>query len=196
MALAAHAPPNLERPLARFELLLNAAIGFTWGPLLFHLVRHAAAELTLAGWLGLVAATAGAGWLASRVPATYFRLRGWERRHRARLYGRYLGVRAFKRVMSHGDLMNAWLRRRAPDYRAVPARRSAVLAYVVETRRIERAHLVWGVGALPVLVYAVTVGAYGFAALWAAANAVTNVWPILLQRFNRARAERTSADRR
>ena len=194
-ALAAHAPPTLKGPLARFELLLNAAIGFTWGPLLFHFVRHVASGLPLWGWIGLVGATLGTGWLASRVPAQYFQLRNWEQRRGPQVYGRYFGLRAFKRVMSHGDLMNAWLRRRVPGYRTVPARRAAFRAYIIETRRIERAHLVWGIGALPVLAYALAVQAYGFAALWTAANTVTNLWPILLQRFNRARAERASVGR-
>lgn len=194
-ALAAHAPPLLTRSLARFELALNAAIGFAWGPLLFHFVCHIADGLSLVGWVALVVATVGLGWLASRAPSTYFRLRPWELRGKGHVYARVLGLRAFRRVMSHGDLMNAWLRRRVPDYRAVPARRAAVLEYVAETRRIERAHLVWGVGALPILAYALGTASYGFAALWGLVNTVTNAWPILLQRYNRARAERASVGR-
>ena len=41
LADARHAE-GLARPLARFELALAAAVGFAWGPPLFHFVRHVA----------------------------------------------------------------------------------------------------------------------------------------------------------
>jgi hypothetical protein len=94
--------------------------------------------------------------------------------------------------MSHGDLMNAWLRPRVPEYRVVRPTRAAAAVVARRTEVIERAHLVGFLSALAPMTYALVFGAYGFAALWTLANLVTNVWPILLQRYNRARAQRVS----
>lgn len=182
----------LARPLARFELLLNAAVGFTWGPLLFHFFRHVAEwgrPIPLLVTLGCIVACA---WIGVVAPEGYFRSRAWERAGAGRVYVRYFGIRAFKGWMSHGDRMNAWLRRRAPGYRVVHPTPAAAAAYAQKTIGIERAHLAWGLAALPLLVYALTAGAYTFAALWCIANLITNVWPIFLQRYNRVRAERVA----
>ena len=192
LADARHAA-ELARPLARFELLLNAAVGFTWGPLLFYFFRHVvewAHPVSLLVTLGLIVAAALIGVAA---PAGYFRPRAWERADAGGVYVRYFGIRAFKAWMSHGDRMNAWIRRRIPRYRVVRPTPAAAAAYAVRTVGIERAHLAWGLAALPPLVYALAAGAYGFAVLWFIANAVTNAWPMLLQRYNRVRAERVAA---
>jgi hypothetical protein len=181
--------PVLTQPLARFELLLNAAVGFAWGPLLFHFVRHVAVWEDAAALIACAALTVGLGFAGSRAPERYFRLRPWEQAGRGRIYEHRFRIRAFKRWMSHGDWMNAWLRRRVPDYRVVAPTRASAAAYAERTRRIERAHLAWFLGALAPAGYALLVRAYGFTALWMLANVITNVWPILLQRYNRARAE-------
>jgi hypothetical protein len=183
---------RLARPLARFELLLNAAVGIAWGPLLFHFVRHVADWSQ--PWLlaGVAALTFGLGALGARVPASYFRTRPWEQEGAGRVYVRYFGIRVFKRWMSHGDWMNAWLRRRVPEYRVVRPSSESVAAYAARTMAIERAHLAWGLAALPILAYALEAGAYEFAALWSLVNALTNGWPILLQRYNRIRAEQAA----
>lgn len=189
-------PPDagLARPLARFELLLAAIVGVVWGPLLFHFVRHVVGRdvAALAACAGL---TLGLGFLGARAPASYFRLRSWELAGRGRIYERVFAIRRFKRWMSDGDRMNAWLRRRVPGYRVVAPTRAGAAAYAVRTRRIERAHLAWLLGALAPTGYAVLVGAHRAGALWMLANALTNAWPILLQRYNRARIERSSARR-
>lgn len=184
----------LARPLARFELLLNAAVGFTWGPLLFYFFRHIVDWTGVTSLLVTLALTLVCGLTGAAAPAGYFRLRAWERAGAGRVYVRYFGIRAFKGWMSHGDRMNRWLRRQISGYRVVRATPAAAAAYAAHTVRSERAHLAWGLAALPLIIYALFVEAYGFAALWAAANAVTNAWPVFLQRYNRVRAERV-ADR-
>src|SRR5690606_15817690 len=131
-------PPNLAEPLARFELLLSAAVGFVWGPLLFHFVWQGLESAGLPSMLACGALTLALGWLGSRAPPQYFRVRSWERRNGGRLYERYFGIRAFKRWMSNGDWVNAWLRRRAPDYRVVRPTRADVAAYGKRTESIER----------------------------------------------------------
>ena len=185
-------PPELARPLARFELLLNAAIGLLWGPLLFYFFRHVAERGNLPSLIVCGTLTFALGLAGSRVPPNYFHIRSWERLDGGRIYERYFRIRAFKRWMSHGDMMNAWLRRQVPEYRVVRPTRAAAADFARRTEVIERAHLVWFLGALAPMAYALVFGAYGFAALWTLANLVTNVWPILLQRYNRARAQRIS----
>ena len=185
--------PILAQPLARFELLLNAAVGFIWGPLLFYFFRHVAAwDAALAGCAAL---TLGLGLLGARAPTSYFRLRSWERAGRGRVYERRFRIRAFKRWMSHGDWMNAWLRRRVPAYRVVAPTRASAAAYAERAQEIERAHLAWLLGALAPTAYALLVGAYGAGVLWMLANMVTNAWPILLQRYNRVQADAVSRRR-
>ena len=183
----------LARPLARFELLLNAAVGFTWGPLLFYFFRHVVDWGRPTSLVVTLAATLACGLVGAAAPAGYFRLRGWERARVGGVYVRYLGIRVFKGWMSHGDRMNAWMRSRIPGYRVVRPTPTAAAAYAVRTVRIERAHLAWGLAALPILVYALMVEAFGFVSFWVVASAVTNVWPIFLQRYNRVRAERVAA---
>lgn len=183
----------LARPLARFELLLNAAVGFTWGPLLFHFLRHVVDWTQPIVVLVTLSLTRGFGFVGVAVPGSYFRLRAWERSRSGRIYVRYFGIRAFKSWMSHGDRMNAWLRRRVAGYRVVRSTPAAAAAYAVRTVAIERAHLAWGFAALAPLAYALAVREYGVAALWALANTVTDGWPILLQRYNRVRADRVAS---
>ena len=180
---------TLPRSLARFELLLGVAVGLTWGPLIFHFLLHITdwtrplISVTVLGFI------LGLGTIGARAPSGYFRLRSWERAKSGHIYVRYFGIRSFKRWMSHGDRMNAWLRKRSVGYRVVGASPAAAAAYAVRTMEIERAHLAWGLAALAPLGYALAVEAYGFSALWALANTVTNAWPVLLQRYNRVRAE-------
>lgn len=182
----------LARPLARFELLLSTAIGFTWGPLLYHFLREVAdwtRPAVLAVTFGL---TVGLAVLGARVPMGYFRSRVWERSRRGQVYVRYFGIRVFKRWMSHGDRMNAWLRRRIPGYRVVRPTAGAAASYAARTVEIEREHLAWGLATLAPLGYAFAAQAYGFAVLLGFLNLVTNGWPILLQRYNRVRADRAA----
>lgn len=187
--------PVLAQPLARFELLLNAVVGFVWGPLLFYFLRHLVAWEDAAALAGCAALTVGLGFVGARAPTRYFRLRSWERVGRGRIYERLFRIRAFKRWMSHGDWMNAWLRRRVPSYRVVAPTRASAAAYAERAKGIERAHLAWFLGALAPTGYALFAGAYGVSALWMLANVITNAWPILLQRYNRVRAEQVSLHR-
>ena len=181
---------KLARPLARFQFLLSAAVGFTWGPLLFHFLREVA-DWTEPGLLiATFSITAGLAVVGVRAPMSYFRLRAWERSGGGHVYIRYFGIRVFKRWMSHGDRMNAWLRRRIQGYRVVRPTAAAAAAYAARTVGIERQHLAWGLFALPLIGYGLGAGAYGFALLLTVVNLATNVWPILLQRYNRVRAER------
>lgn len=181
--------------IVQFELLLSVVIGFLWGPSTFYFLRYLAPRgsgLALATCAALTVILAVAG---ARAPEHYFSLRRWERRANGRAYERWAGIRFFKQWMMHGDRMNAMLRRLDPDYRAIRPTREALVASAERTVSIERAHLAWFLGALPIAGYALSVDAPGFALLWTVANLLTNVWPMFLQRYNRVRLERVQSFR-
>lgn len=186
----------LARPLARFRLLLSVAVGSTWGPLLFHFLRRVADWAEPGALIATAGLTVGLAMVGARAPKGYYHLRAWELSGVGQVYVRYFGIRTFKRWMSHGDRMNAWIRRRIPTYRVVRASPSAAAVYAARTVEIERQHLAWGLAALPALGYGVGAGAYGFAVLLALLNAATNAWPIMLQRYNRIRAVRVADGKR
>lgn len=120
------------------------------------------------------------------LPTAYFR--PWEGRSAARLY-EALGVRAFKRFATNGDLVNRFVRRRNPGHRVVRDVRSA-LAWAEQARSAERHHLIFLTMGLFSASYALSIGWRGWAATLAATNGVFNVYPILLQRYNRLRIAR------
>lgn len=100
---------------------------------------------------------------------------------------RWGGIVPLKGLMVHGDRMNAWVRARFPDYRVL--RSDAIPDYISRTRDMERVHLACLLASLVV----VTLAAVG--RLWPLAGSIslltllTNVLPIVLQRFNRARCQ-------
>jgi len=120
------------------------------------------------------------------LPPAFYAPRGG--RKAVRLLER-LGVRAFKRVTTNGDLVNRWGRRREPDYRVVRDAESAA-EWAEKAREAERNHWVFlSMGALSA-VYAARLGWYGWTAGLVFSNVVFNVYPILLQRYNRLRVRR------
>lgn len=181
-----------EKALARFELLLNAAVGFTWGPLLWYFALHVVGGPKPLSYIVLIVVTIACGYIGARMPASWYALSDWERAGRGRVYERWFRIRWFKSWMNNGDRMNAWMRRRYPDHRVVRPTRAAAQAYVAKTIDIERAHFAWLTGALVPMVYGAWRGAWGFTLLWTLANIVTNAWPMALQRYLRVRAARAT----
>jgi len=92
-------------------------------------------------------------------------------------------------LVSNGDLINRFVRRRHPGYRvhasgALPARA------LKESLQSERAHLVaLGLGIAPIC-YALLIGWNGWALWLGAANIACNLYPALLQRHTRGRLAR------
>jgi hypothetical protein len=187
--------PPLESPAAtRANLVLVLAFawlwllpllqfwGAAWGPFRPHGYPPIdVAPSRLAFLLGLAAC-----FVPVLLPTAYFR--PWEGRNAARLYAA-LGVRAFTRVATNGDLVNRFLRRRSPGHRVVRDVRSA-LAWAEQARSAERHHLVFLLMGSLSAGYAQSIGWRGWAAVLAASNVVFNVYPILLQRYNRLRIDR------
>ena len=102
-----------------------------------------------------------------------------------RLYG-LLGVRLFKRIAPNGDLVNRLARRRDPGYRVLGGR-ADLPGFLEGMRSGERAHLVFLLMGLFTAVYAARIGWYRWALLLTLGNVAFNLYPVMLQRYNRAR---------
>lgn len=102
-----------------------------------------------------------------------------------RLYGS-LGIHLFKRIAPNGDLVNQLVRRRYPGYRVLGGR-TDLPGFLEGTRSGERSHLVLLMMGLFTAVYAARIGWYRWAILLALGNVVFNLYPVMLQRYNRAR---------
>jgi hypothetical protein len=126
-------------------------------------------------WLGVALAACFAPLL---LPAGFYRCR-----EGARVYAG-AGVRAFRRFATNGDLVNRWARRLDPGYRVVRGRASA-RAWIEQARQAQRNHLVLLLMGLFTAGYAARIGWNGWALGLTAGNVVFNLYPILLQRYNR-----------
>jgi hypothetical protein len=111
-----------------------------------------------------------------------------------RLY-RLLGVRTFKRFASSGDYSNRWRRRSDPGFRVIRSYGDAV-AWEARTRFNEAVHLASLLLSAGMVVWLATQSRYSWLPVIAVLNVVLNVFPILLQRYNRSRIRRVRALRR
>ena len=133
----------------------------------------------------LLASLAIALVVGRRVPEGYFVVRPFERN--GRLYRR-LGVRAFKRVVPDGDLISRVARRRAGDREpGMGLNRTALSALDTRGRIAERAHLISLIAALPLSALAAVLDRPGFAIVLLVPNLIFHGYPVLLQRYTRAR---------
>jgi hypothetical protein len=97
-----------------------------------------------------------------------------------------LGVRTFRRLATNGDLINRVVRRHHPGYRVVrgPA---ALTQYFVGTSAGEKWHLVLLLMGTCTAAYAARIGWVPTAMFLTLTNIVFNLYPVLLQRYTRAR---------
>jgi len=124
--------------------------------------------------------------LALVLPAGYYRPRPFELS--GRFYAR-LGVRWFKRWTPDGDHVVRYIRRFVPDYRILPGRGS-LADLDLRTRRSEQGHLLWLLVSAAPIAYAMISGWAVLASWLVLGNLVVNVYPIMLQRYTRARVRR------
>ncbi|HYH79762.1 MAG TPA: hypothetical protein VEX86_08185 [Longimicrobium sp.] len=150
-----------------------------WGPLRPY--GHASGSLGPSGLVFLLMVVASIA--ASRVSARYFSLRSFERS--GRLY-EALGVRMFRRVVPDGDLSNRLRRRKEQSFRIIHNRQQA-LAFVERTKASERSHLVLFIAGVVSVGYAAFIGWNGWGALLGVGNVLVNGYPVILQRYTRAR---------
>ena len=124
--------------------------------------------------------------VAGRLPERYYRIKTFE--SSGRVYER-LGVRFFKRFVPNGDYINRVMRRYEPGYRVVRCEGSLV-EFEARTRLAERCHVAGLLIALPSAAYALMLGWNGFALWLLLPNIPLHLYPVLLQRYTRARIQR------
>ncbi len=117
------------------------------------------------------------------LPASYYRVRPFERT--GRVYEK-LGVRLFRWFVPDGDAANRWRRRTDPAFRIIRNRRYAQ-AFRQRTELSEKSHLVMLVLGAMSACFAWAIGWTGWAIYLTAGNIAVNLYPILLQRYTRAR---------
>jgi hypothetical protein len=120
------------------------------------------------------------------LPVSYYRIRRFERD--GRVY-ELLGVRLFRMLVPNGDLVNRWRRRQDPRFRVITNDASAE-AFLGRTIVGEKTHLVSFVIGVASSSFAWQIGWLGWAIYLFGANVLFNVYPILLQRYTRARIGR------
>ena len=155
---------------------------YVWGPL--RPFRYASGDLLPPFPLSaaLLAACIALWWL----PSSYFAIRPFERS--GRLY-EVMGVRLFRWFVPDGDAANSWRRRREPAFRMIRNRRQAV-EFVQRTEMGEKSHLVMlALGSLST-AFAWRIGWTGWALDLGIGNVLVNLYPVLLQRYTRARLQR------
>jgi hypothetical protein len=188
---------NAEPKRRRFQVVLTTA-----------LVAVGAFAILLAAWLDWMAKMAKGGpgaYLAGaaggaiavavftvlRPSAGYYRLAPFEAS--SAFYARF-GVRFFRQFVPLGDYANRLTRRTDPDYRVV--RSPADVAKAEWFGRFsERIHVTFLVFLLPPTCWGLVCGQYGFAAQLILFNGLFNLYPVLLQRYTRARLEALSRRR-
>lgn len=109
-----------------------------------------------------------------------------------RLY-RAIGVRGFRRYATNGDAIVLAVRRRYADFTVYRGDREKLLA---NTRLGEWSHLALFVLGLVTTLYVLVIGWYAWAIWTAVTNVIGNLYPILLQRYTRARLDRLRRLRR
>jgi hypothetical protein len=109
--------------------------------------------------------------------------------HGGRLYVR-LGVRYFKLVAPYGDLMNRIMRFFRPDFRIIknPA---SLQAWLETTRSKEAGHIVHTMMVLPALIFVLARRWYASAATLLLLTVLFDMYPVMLQRYNRFRLKKT-----
>lgn len=183
---------EIETTTRGFNLLPFAVMAGGWlGPLLLFWLAawgplrpfgYEAGDLPpLVVLVGLVAVSA----LPIALPARYYRPRRFERS--GSVY-RVLGVEWFRKVVPDGDIANRRRRAREPGYRVVRSR-GFVQAMWDRTVEGERSHLVLLIFGLGTSVVALDLGWIGWAAYLFVGNIFVNLYPVLLQRYTRARLQ-------
>ncbi len=99
-------------------------------------------------------------------------------------YGR-LGIRIVRKFTQDGDLINHWLQLKFPGYS--PAKRVSLQQHVVRSYINEKFHVGCCLFFLLSSLYAVRQGHWGWVVSILMSNLIYNLYPILLQQYNRIR---------
>lgn len=125
------------------------------------------------------------GLIVQSLPERYYQTTKIELR--GRLY-ELMGIRFFKRVVPNGDYINRINRRFEPNYRII-GDKASIFEYEANTRLAERCHLISLILVIPSAIYALALGWNQFALWLLLPNIPLHLYPVLLQRYTRARIE-------
>lgn len=179
--------PEVLRPfLARARAMGEMTVGFVWGMALLFFVSKVGPDLGLKGSVVLITLCFSAWFAGQAAGPRYFRIKN--PKAAVRFY-RFIGLHRFRRWMLDGDLMNARLRKTVPGYRVVSADPNDLIAYIERTKHIEKAHWRWFLMSVPFIIVAITCAHVRYAGWVSGLTLLTNVFPVFLQRFNRARCQ-------
>lgn len=109
----------------------------------------------------------------------------WDFERDGRFYER-LGIRWFKRIATQGDYWNKRRRRSDPGFRNVKELNSAI-EWEARTRLNEFVHLCSLVVGLAIMVFLYSHNKYAWLVAMFFVVLIWDVYPIMLQRYNRAR---------
>lgn len=162
--------------------ILAALVFFFWTlpMILFCLVvwRNGSLMLTV-GFLLCTSASV----LVLYLPDQYYHPKSFELS--GRLY-ELLGVKFYKRWMMNGDYMNHIIRRFVPEYRVVDSFAS-MRKFEAQARRHEKGHFMWVIITMLAGVYATILGSYMLAICLLLSGLMVHLYPMMLQRYTRAR---------
>ncbi|MFD2935120.1 glycosyl-4,4'-diaponeurosporenoate acyltransferase CrtO family protein [Spirosoma flavum] len=96
-----------------------------------------------------------------------------------------LGIRTIRKYTQDGDLINQWLKRKFPGYS--PTKRGSLQQHVGKSYINEKFHVGCFLFFLLSSLYAFHQGCWGWVAIILISNLMYNVYPILLQQYNRIR---------
>lgn len=183
---ARHGPPTHGVNIFPFASMAGGWLGpllmfwlYVWGPL--RPFAYPSGDLLPGAPFVLLAAVSISLWWT--LPRAYFEVHRFERS--GKVY-EALGVLLFRRLAPDGDWANRWERRANPRYRLIRGRRSAA-EFVARTEQSERGHIVLLALGTVSAAFAWSLGWHGWAVYLSVGNLVVNVYPVLLQRYTRAR---------
>ena len=120
------------------------------------------------------------------LPARYYRPKPFEAG--GRVY-ELLGVRFYRRWMMNGDYMNRIARRFVPGYRVI-TNSDSMRKFEAQARRHEKGHLMWFFITALAGAYAAALGSTALAACLFLSSLLVHLYPMMLQRYTRARMYR------
>lgn len=169
-------------PIAAFGLWSLPAKGFWLVALGLVPWFHPVPGLDALPWLGVALAT---GPLIFLAPRGFHVPRAWE--GRGRVY-RFFGVELFRSIVANGDLVNRFVRaRHGTAYSVYGSDIAKLVPKSIWNEQRHWAYLCWG---FVTAWYAFSVGWESWAVWLTGTNVGANLYPIMLQRYSRARVLR------
>jgi hypothetical protein len=105
------------------------------------------------------------------------------------IFYKKLGVKLVRKFAQEGDLVNQMIRRKYPAYKIIQTPKS-VSNYISKTYGSEKFHFHLFLIFLSISIIAIINREYGWAALITLNNIIFNVYPNLLQQYNRIRLKK------